>query len=202
MFAGVGGAGLVFVAPTAPAPSPIHPLLTLRTRPRPRPHLSAPQVLHPLAMQPAIKAGSLNVRVKNSYNRSASGTVITSTRDLSGTVVTSIVLKPNVTMVDVHSTRMLGAHGARRGAAGAGAGPRAGGALLVVARGACRHSVHAIFGARTPCAAARQALPHLTSCSTGTSPFPKTPSRPLLPPVYPPGSPHQPPAPRLPIQGV
>lgn len=69
------------------------------------------QVLHPLAMQPAVKSGSLAVRVKNSYNRSASGTVITSQRDLSSTVVTSIVLKPNVTMVDVHSTRMLGAHG-------------------------------------------------------------------------------------------
>ncbi|KAI8477517.1 MAG: Aspartate/glutamate/uridylate kinase [Monoraphidium minutum] len=69
------------------------------------------QVLHPLAMQPAVRSGSLNVRVKNSYNRGASGTVITKTRDLSSTVVTSIVLKPNVTMVDVHSTRMLGAHG-------------------------------------------------------------------------------------------
>ena len=72
-------------------------------------------MLHPLAMQPAIRSGSLNVRVKNSYNRSASGTVITKTRDLSDTVVTSIVLKPNVTMVDVHSTRMLGAHGALGG---------------------------------------------------------------------------------------
>ncbi len=27
------------------------------------------QVLHPLAMQPAVKSGHLNVRVKNSYNR-------------------------------------------------------------------------------------------------------------------------------------
>lgn len=31
------------------------------------------QVLHPQAMQPAIRSGKLNVRVKNSYNRSASG---------------------------------------------------------------------------------------------------------------------------------
>lgn len=69
------------------------------------------QVLHPLAMQPAIKSGRLSVRVKNSYNRSASGTIITSTRDMSDTVVTSIVLKPNVTMVDIQSTRMLGAFG-------------------------------------------------------------------------------------------
>ncbi|GBF88595.1 aspartokinase chloroplastic-like [Raphidocelis subcapitata] len=69
------------------------------------------QVLHPLAMQPAIRCGSLSVRVKNSYNRTAPGSVITATRDLSNTVVTSIVLKPNVTMVDIHSTRMLGAHG-------------------------------------------------------------------------------------------
>jgi aspartate kinase len=69
------------------------------------------QVLHPLAMQPAIRSGSLSVRVKNSYNRSAAGTVITAARDLSNTVVTSVVLKPAVTLVDIQSTRMLGAHG-------------------------------------------------------------------------------------------
>ncbi len=29
------------------------------------------QVLHPAAMQPAIRVGKMNVRVKNSYNRCA-----------------------------------------------------------------------------------------------------------------------------------
>lgn len=78
------------------------------------------QVLHPLAMQPAIKSGRLSVRVKNSYNRGASGTVITQSRDMGASVVTSIVLKPNVTMVDIQSTRMLGAHGARTAGSGMG----------------------------------------------------------------------------------
>jgi aspartokinase len=71
-----------------------------------------PQVLHPLAMQPAIRSGKMGVRVKNSYNREAAGTVITKQRDMSGTLVTSIVLKNNVTLVDIVSTRMLGQYGA------------------------------------------------------------------------------------------
>ncbi|MEW5307394.1 MAG: hypothetical protein WDW36_009796 [Sanguina aurantia] len=69
------------------------------------------QVLHPLAMQPAVKSGNLAVRVKNSYNRRAEGTIITATRDMSNVLVTSVVLKPNVTLVDIISTRMLGQYG-------------------------------------------------------------------------------------------
>jgi len=65
-------------------------------------------VLHPLAMQPASECESMGVRVKNSYNRKASGTLITSSRDMSNALVTSIVLKQHVTLVDIVSTRMLG----------------------------------------------------------------------------------------------
>ncbi len=43
--------------------------------------------------------------------RLAEGTIIQATRDMSCTLVTSIVLKSNVTLVDVVSTRMLGQYG-------------------------------------------------------------------------------------------
>uniref|UniRef100_A0A0E0KLK6 Aspartokinase n=1 Tax=Oryza punctata TaxID=4537 RepID=A0A0E0KLK6_ORYPU len=68
------------------------------------------QVLHPQSMRPA-KEGGIPVRVKNSYNRRAPGTVITKTRDLSKSILTSIVLKSNITMLDIVSTRMLGQYG-------------------------------------------------------------------------------------------
>jgi len=69
------------------------------------------QVLHPLAMQPAIRSGRMGVRVKNSYNRAAEGTVILAERDMRDVLVTSLVLKSNVTLVDISSTRMLGQYG-------------------------------------------------------------------------------------------
>lgn len=69
------------------------------------------QVLHPLAMQPAVKSGRMGVRVKNSYNRLAAGTLIQAERDMSSVLVTSLVLKKEVTLVDVVSTRMLGQYG-------------------------------------------------------------------------------------------
>lgn len=69
-------------------------------------------VLHPQAMQPAQEVGGqLGVRVKNSYNRGAPGTLITADRDMSAALVTAMVLKSNVTMVDISSTRMLGQFG-------------------------------------------------------------------------------------------
>lgn len=68
-------------------------------------------VLHPLAMQPAADRGDMGVRVKNSYNRTAPGTLISATRDMSKTMVTSIVLKQNTTLIDIGSTRMLGQYG-------------------------------------------------------------------------------------------
>lgn len=97
------------------------------------------QVLHPQSMRPA-REGDIPVRVKNSYNPKAPGTLIVKTRDMSKVrassfftksfisrndvkltrfcflhalqaVLTSIVLKRNVTMLDIASTRMLGQFG-------------------------------------------------------------------------------------------
>ncbi|KAG2633034.1 hypothetical protein PVAP13_2NG290600 [Panicum virgatum] len=68
------------------------------------------QVLHPQSMRPA-REGDIPVRVKNSYNRRAPGTLITKERDMSESILTSIVLKSNITMLDIVSTRMLGQYG-------------------------------------------------------------------------------------------
>ncbi|KAF4385671.1 hypothetical protein F8388_010227 [Cannabis sativa] len=68
------------------------------------------QVLHPQSMRPA-REGDVPVRVKNSYNPKAPGTLITRNRDMTKAVLTSIVLKRNVTMLDIASTRMLGQFG-------------------------------------------------------------------------------------------
>ncbi|XP_078433838.1 aspartokinase 2, chloroplastic-like isoform X2 [Wolffia australiana] len=68
------------------------------------------QVLHPQSMRPA-REGDVPVRVKNSYNRRAPGTLITRSRDMSKALLTSIVLKPNITLLDIVSTRMLGQYG-------------------------------------------------------------------------------------------
>ena len=68
------------------------------------------QVLHPIAMQPAMKEGVM-VRVKNSYNPSAPGTTITQTKEVGENLVTAITFKRNVQLVDIVSTRMLGAYG-------------------------------------------------------------------------------------------
>jgi aspartate kinase len=82
-------------------------------------------VLHPQSMQPLLKwadftqkdsasgaSGNLQVCVKNSYNPSAPGSVILAgQRDMSDTLLTSIVLKAGVNMLDISSTRMLGQYG-------------------------------------------------------------------------------------------
>lgn len=68
------------------------------------------QVLHPQSMRPA-REGDVPVRVKNSYNPKAPGTLIKRARDMSEVLLTSIVLKRNVTMLDIVSTRMLGQFG-------------------------------------------------------------------------------------------
>ncbi|BAU01737.1 Aspartokinase 2 [Vigna angularis] len=68
------------------------------------------QVLHPQSMRPA-RESDIPVRVKNSYNPKAPGTLITKARDMSKAILTSIVLKRNVTMLDIVSTRMLGQYG-------------------------------------------------------------------------------------------
>ena len=67
------------------------------------------QVLHPIAMQPALRAG-ITVRVKNSYNPSAPGSVIDSVGN-PNRLVTAITCKRGVTLMDIRSLQMLGAYG-------------------------------------------------------------------------------------------
>ncbi|KAL7473422.1 hypothetical protein ACHAXS_013877 [Conticribra weissflogii] len=67
------------------------------------------QVLHPIAMQPALKA-DIPVRVKNSYNPSAPGTVIDKVGN-PDRMVTAITCKKRITLMDIHSLQMLGAYG-------------------------------------------------------------------------------------------
>lgn len=67
------------------------------------------QVLHPIAMEPAMKY-DVPVRVKNSYNPSAVGTCITRNYE-PRRLVTAITCKRGVQLVDIVSTRMLGAYG-------------------------------------------------------------------------------------------
>jgi len=67
------------------------------------------QVLHPIAMQPSLKSG-IPVRVKNSYNPSAPGSVIDEDGD-PDRLVTVITCKRGVTLMDITSLQMLGAYG-------------------------------------------------------------------------------------------
>ena len=68
------------------------------------------EVLHPISMQPAIRS-NIPVRVKNSYNPSSTGTIISATRDKSKVLVTAITSKSDVELIDIISTRMLGQYG-------------------------------------------------------------------------------------------
>ncbi len=68
------------------------------------------QVLHPRSMMPASAAG-IPVRVKNSYNTKAEGTLIVSSLDGQGLPVRVITCKRKVIVLDVVSTRMLGHFG-------------------------------------------------------------------------------------------
>mmetsp|Transcript_14273 Transcript_14273/g.39338 ORF Transcript_14273/g.39338 Transcript_14273/m.39338 type:complete len:607 (-) Transcript_14273:763-2583(-) len=70
------------------------------------------QVLHPIAMRPAMKY-DIPVRVKNSYNPNAKGTIIQKRlpeKD-KGRLVTAITYKRNINVLDITSTQMLGAYG-------------------------------------------------------------------------------------------
>lgn len=67
------------------------------------------QVLHPIAMKPAMKY-DVPVRVKNSYNPSAVGTIIGRTKS-TNPLVTSITCKRGAKLLDIESTQMLGAYG-------------------------------------------------------------------------------------------
>ena len=69
-------------------------------------------------MQPCIRAG-VPFRVKNSYNPSASGTLITEDRGTEEpSLVSAITSKDNVQLVDIVSTRMLGQCALRDASAG------------------------------------------------------------------------------------
>jgi aspartate kinase len=66
-------------------------------------------VLHPIAMQPAMMS-NVPVRVKNSYNPSAEGTIISNGKSVTR-LVTAITYKRDVKVLDIYSTKMLGAYG-------------------------------------------------------------------------------------------
>lgn len=68
------------------------------------------QVLHPRSMQPCLQTGT-PVRVKNSYNIDAPGTIIVTKHDKEPSPVRAITSKKNVTLIDIVSTRMLGQYG-------------------------------------------------------------------------------------------
>jgi aspartate kinase len=68
------------------------------------------QVLHPRSMNPCRKTGTI-VRVKNSYNPSSEGTVITGEHKNGCPPVLAITAVKNVCLIDIVSSRMLGASG-------------------------------------------------------------------------------------------
>ena len=68
------------------------------------------QVLHPRSMQPCLQTGT-PVRVKNSYNIDAPGSIIVTQHEAPPEPVRAITTKKNVILVDIVSTRMLGQYG-------------------------------------------------------------------------------------------
>ncbi|MBP5358448.1 MAG: aspartate kinase [Treponema sp.] len=68
------------------------------------------QVLHPRSMIPCRKTGT-PVRVKNSYNIKSPGSIIVEEHHSSRPQVTAITTVKNVTLIDIQSSRMLGASG-------------------------------------------------------------------------------------------
>ncbi len=68
------------------------------------------QILHPRSMAPCRKTGT-PVRVKNSYNVPFEGSVITEHRTESHPPVIALTSVNKVTVIDISSTRMLGASG-------------------------------------------------------------------------------------------
>ncbi len=68
------------------------------------------QVLHPRSMIPCRKTGT-PVRVKNSYNIKSEGTLIVEKHTGTRPEVTAITKVKNVTLIDIQSSRMLGASG-------------------------------------------------------------------------------------------
>ncbi len=68
------------------------------------------RVLHPSTMLPAIRS-NIPVRVLNSHRPSGEGTLIVAEAPPVSSHVKSIAYKENITVVNIHSTRMLMAHG-------------------------------------------------------------------------------------------
>jgi aspartate kinase len=68
------------------------------------------RVLHPATLIPAIDK-NIPVRVLNSRRPELEGTLIVAENPPGKAVVKSIAYKENITAVDIHSTRMLMAHG-------------------------------------------------------------------------------------------
>lgn len=68
------------------------------------------QVLHPRSMLPCRRSGT-PVRVKNSYNIESPGSIIVETHEGKVFPVCAITVVKHVTLIDIASTRMLGAVG-------------------------------------------------------------------------------------------
>ncbi len=68
------------------------------------------QVLHPRSMMPCRKSGT-PVRVKNSYNMTSPGSIIVENHAGPVAAVRAITAVKHVTLIDIVSTRMLGASG-------------------------------------------------------------------------------------------
>lgn len=64
-------------------------------------------ILHPLSMHPAIKTGT-PIRIKNSFNPSHPGTIISRERGIVDGPVIAITCKKGIDLIDIVSTRMLG----------------------------------------------------------------------------------------------
>lgn len=68
------------------------------------------QVLHPRSMMPCKRTGT-PVRVKNSYNMQGAGSMIVERHSVTAPPVCAITAKKRVSLIDIVSTRMLGAAG-------------------------------------------------------------------------------------------
>ena len=68
------------------------------------------RVLHPSTMLPAVES-DIPIRVLNSHRPDVEGTLVVSECPPSSSAVKSIAYKEGITVVDIHSTRMLMAHG-------------------------------------------------------------------------------------------
>lgn len=64
-------------------------------------------ILHPLSMYPAIKTGT-PIRIKNSFNPSHPGTIISRDIGIRDGPVVAITCKKGIDLIDIVSTRMLG----------------------------------------------------------------------------------------------